>query len=131
MRDTELYRQLVGLSTPWRVERVELKLEQWQVPVWVEHGEERWRWPEGGEPCPGVRPYRGKRGGAFGHEAGDGSAACTSGEDLVYRTWRAAGAAVLGRAEGSVHHPVRVLRHRSAAGARCGRSTTAPTDQPR
>src|ERR1044071_429960 len=52
MRDTELYRQLLGLSRPWRVKRVELKLDEQQVHVWVEHGEERWRCPECGESCP-------------------------------------------------------------------------------
>jgi transposase len=52
MRDTELYRQLLGLNSPWRVERVELMLEKQQVHVWVEHGEERWECPECGEPGP-------------------------------------------------------------------------------
>ena len=37
MRDTELYRQILGLDTPWVVSRVELKLAEEQVDIWVEH----------------------------------------------------------------------------------------------
>jgi hypothetical protein len=31
MQDTELYRQLLGLSTPWTVMRVELKIKEQRV----------------------------------------------------------------------------------------------------
>ena len=37
MRDTELYRHLLGLVTPWEVERVDLSVEDGRVDVWVEH----------------------------------------------------------------------------------------------
>ncbi len=37
MRDTELYQQVLGLTEPWSVERVELDVSGRQVNVWVEH----------------------------------------------------------------------------------------------
>lgn len=37
MRDTELYRHLLGLETPWMVGRVELSATDGRVDVWVEH----------------------------------------------------------------------------------------------
>jgi transposase len=37
MRDTELYRQLLGIETPWKVGRVELSATDGRVDVWVEH----------------------------------------------------------------------------------------------
>ena len=39
MRDTELYAQILGVSRPWQVRGVELKLEGGEVEVFVEHGE--------------------------------------------------------------------------------------------
>lgn len=44
MRDTELYRAVLGLEDPWRVSRVELDLPGGQVTVWVEHASGI-RWP--------------------------------------------------------------------------------------
>jgi hypothetical protein len=35
MKDTQLYGQLLGLSKPWSVERVELELEQSRITVHV------------------------------------------------------------------------------------------------
>ncbi len=35
MHDTELYRQLLGLVDPWKVERVELQVPEQRVDVWV------------------------------------------------------------------------------------------------
>lgn len=49
MRDTELYRQILGLEKPWSVSRVELNVGEEQVNVWVEH-EPSLRWP-----CPECR----------------------------------------------------------------------------
>lgn len=46
MKDTELYRTILGLRSPWYIERVELKLQQEEVHVWVEHEEHSWRCPE-------------------------------------------------------------------------------------
>ena len=46
MRDTELYRHLLGLVEPWTVERVELDIKRQRVDVWAKH-------PEGIRfPCP-------------------------------------------------------------------------------
>ena len=49
MRDTELYRQLLGLASPWPVTRVELAVKEQRVDVWAGHAEgERWPCPECG-----------------------------------------------------------------------------------
>ncbi len=49
MQDTELYRQLLGLNTPWTVTRVELKIKEQRVEVWAGHAESaRWPCPECG-----------------------------------------------------------------------------------
>jgi len=37
MKDTQLYQQILGLSEPWFVERVELKMDQQRVDIFVEH----------------------------------------------------------------------------------------------
>ena len=39
MRDTELYRQLLGLASPWTVTRVELAVKEQRVDVWAGHAE--------------------------------------------------------------------------------------------
>lgn len=44
MRDTELYRQILGLEKPWSVSRVDLNVGEQHVDVWVEH-EPSVRWP--------------------------------------------------------------------------------------
>ena len=36
MRDRELYARILGIEAPWRVEGVELKLEEGEVVVQVE-----------------------------------------------------------------------------------------------
>lgn len=52
MRDTELYRQLLGLEPPWSVARVELSVDPAQVDVWVEHAKRaRWPCPDCGQLC--------------------------------------------------------------------------------
>src|SRR3989338_1216621 len=54
MRDTELYRQLLGLASPWTVTRVELAVKEQRVDVWAGHSEgERWPCPECGALLPG------------------------------------------------------------------------------
>jgi transposase len=51
MRDTELYRQLLGLESPWTVTRVELAVKAQRVDVWAGHGEgERGPCPECASP---------------------------------------------------------------------------------
>jgi Transposase and inactivated derivatives len=37
MRDTELYRHLLGLVAPWQVSRVELSVADGRVDVWAQH----------------------------------------------------------------------------------------------
>ena len=47
MRDTELYRHLLGLGAPWEVGRVELSVADGRVDVWVEHpGRTRFACPD-------------------------------------------------------------------------------------
>lgn len=47
MRDTELYRHLLGLEEPWTVSRVELKVQDQQVDVWADHADGlQWKCPE-------------------------------------------------------------------------------------
>lgn len=53
MQDIELYRQLLGLNTPWTVSRVELQVKEQRVEVWAEHAEgARWACPECAVPLP-------------------------------------------------------------------------------
>lgn len=47
MRDTDLYRQLLGLEKPWTVDRVELDVKQQRVDVWAAHDKPKsWPCPE-------------------------------------------------------------------------------------
>lgn len=54
MRDKELYTQILGIGSPWRVAEVELSLDAGEVKVYVEleTGAEQ-RCPKCGEVCPG------------------------------------------------------------------------------
>jgi len=53
MRDTELYRYLLGIETPWAVEKVELDLANQRVDVWAGHQDDvRWPCPECGAMMP-------------------------------------------------------------------------------
>src|SRR5246127_1323486 len=52
MQDRELYRQILGIEAPWYVERVELKVAEGEVHVYLEHQETgSWPCPECGEGC--------------------------------------------------------------------------------
>jgi len=55
MQDRELYRRILGIELPWYVDRVELKLSEGEVHVFLEHeGVRNWTCPEcGGE----AKPY--------------------------------------------------------------------------
>lgn len=46
MRDTQLYGQILGIESPWKVTEVRLALDEGEVEVVVEHG------GEGKQPCP-------------------------------------------------------------------------------
>jgi transposase len=49
MQDRQLYAQILGIEEPWRVERVELQVEQRAVHIYLEHREGvRWRCAECG-----------------------------------------------------------------------------------
>lgn len=53
MQDHQLYEQILGIQSPWFVERVELKLDEGQVHVHLAHREEAaWTCPECGCQCP-------------------------------------------------------------------------------
>jgi len=39
MQDTELYRHVLGIEEPWRVDRVQLNIKAERVDVWAVHGE--------------------------------------------------------------------------------------------
>ena len=53
MQDRQLYQQILGISAPWFVERVELKLEVEEVQVYLKHSEQAvWHCPECGCECP-------------------------------------------------------------------------------
>jgi transposase len=53
MQDHELYEQILGITLPWQVVRVELKLEESSVHVYLGHGSAAsWSCPECQQPCP-------------------------------------------------------------------------------
>ena len=53
MQDRQLYAQILGIVSPWMVERVELKLTEGQVHVHLEHDvQASWSCAECGQPCP-------------------------------------------------------------------------------
>lgn len=52
MRDIELYRAILGLESPWKVERVELNVKEQRVDVYAEHVKRKtWPCPECGTGC--------------------------------------------------------------------------------
>src|SRR6185369_10676222 len=52
MQDRQLYEQLLGLQAPWRVERVELNLQEGAVRVYLGHPEDAtWCCPECARSC--------------------------------------------------------------------------------
>ena len=52
MQDRELYRQILGIESPWKVERVELHRAGGEVHVFLEHDEQvRWCCPECSAEC--------------------------------------------------------------------------------
>jgi transposase len=53
MQDRQLFEQILGIPSPWFVERVDLKLEQEEVHVHLEHQEQAvWRCPQCDRECP-------------------------------------------------------------------------------
>jgi transposase len=52
MQDRQLYEQILGIVSPWSVDRVELKLEEGEVHVHLAHSEDAaWICPECGRSC--------------------------------------------------------------------------------
>jgi transposase len=52
VRDTDLYRQLLGLEKPWTVDRVELAVDKQRVDVWAKHDKVKaWPCPECSKDC--------------------------------------------------------------------------------
>jgi transposase len=61
MQDKELYRQILGIQSPWFVERVELELENGEIRVYLEHDkDQQWACPECGKSC-GVYDHQAER----------------------------------------------------------------------
>ena len=54
MNDKKLYEQILGITSPWHVEQVELKLENGQVLIAVEGSSEVDVCPECGQRCRGI-----------------------------------------------------------------------------
>ncbi len=53
MQDKELYQKLLGLSTPWSINDVELRMDELKVTVRLIHQTSwRFRYPECDEECP-------------------------------------------------------------------------------
>jgi transposase len=53
MQDRQLYQQILGITSPWSVTRVELDLKQGEVRVFLEHsGNAEWSCAECGRICP-------------------------------------------------------------------------------
>jgi transposase len=53
MQDRELYRRILGIESPWHVERVELKLNEGEVHIYLEHAPDvSWSCPECAVPSP-------------------------------------------------------------------------------
>lgn len=52
MQDRQLYAAILGIQSPWLVERVELKLTEGEVHVYLKHEDrQNWPCPECGKPC--------------------------------------------------------------------------------
>jgi transposase len=52
MQDTKLFETILGLQSPWHLDRVELNAETKRVDLWAVHDETRWPCPE----CPQLLP---------------------------------------------------------------------------
>ena len=53
MHDHQLYQQILGIIAPWRVEHVELRLDEGEVHVYLGHDPQAlWSCPECGTECP-------------------------------------------------------------------------------
>jgi transposase len=61
VQDRQLYQQILGITSPWFVERVELSLETEEVHVYLKHEQAAaWHCPECGRVCP-IHDHHGPR----------------------------------------------------------------------
>jgi len=52
MRDTQLYQQILGLAEPWFVDRVDLKMDEQRVDIFVDHrSDAKWKCPVCDKAC--------------------------------------------------------------------------------
>lgn len=61
MQDRQLYQQILGITSPWFVESVDLRLEAEEVRVYLKHeSDHSWPCPECGRTCP-IHDHHGTR----------------------------------------------------------------------
>ena len=115
MRDTELYRHLLGLVAPWEVSRIELSVDGERVDVWAEHPKRtRFTCPECDRELPVYdhaeeRAWRHLDSCAVPHLPARTATACR-----VPHSRGAPGGSAVGRADEPLHRAVRAARHRRA-----------------
>src|SRR6266511_3311829 len=116
MRDTELYRQLLGLASPWTVTRVELAVKEQRVDVWAGHAEgERWPCPECGALLP-LYDHTEEREWRHLDSCQFKTYLHARPPRIQWRARGAAGAVAVGRGVGAVHDAVRAVGDRCAPG---------------
>ena len=60
MQDRELYRRILGIEAPWRVDHVELQLEAGEIHIHLEHEQSEWRCADCGRIC-GIYDHQSER----------------------------------------------------------------------
>lgn len=112
MRDTELYRVLLGLQAPWSVDRVVLDESARRVDVWVVHPDrQKFACPQCGNPL-AVYDHTVER--VWQHLDSCGFQTLSSRAPAtckVPRAWRFAEPVALGRAEFAIYVGVREFGH--------------------
>ena len=48
----EHYGQLLGVNSPWEIYRIELKVENQRLDIWIEYADDEGLCPECGATCP-------------------------------------------------------------------------------
>ena len=116
MQDRELYRQILGIEAPWWVERVELKPDEGEVHVYLEHRPTaNWQCPECGAGCQVIRPSRGKTMATSGHLPVSDHSACPTTTDELRRAWSARGEIAVGGAREPLYRAAGTASDRLAA----------------
>lgn len=97
MRDTELHAQILGVKAPWFVDKVDLKVSENSVDIWLDHGPgERWPCSE----CGKLLPCRDHAGGTSlapsGYVSVQDVTSCSSSASGMPGTWSSLGACALG-----------------------------------